>query len=189
MADLDRTIRFYKKTFDRKEKQFNVPAKLPAYFKVLIGDKTNVKIAELGAGPVNTIGNYWSRSHIDIYASDILWPTYKELWGEKIPIIPVDYQDIEKLTYEDNFFDIVHCVNTLDHMENPQQAISEMKRVCKDGGVIYLRHAPNQMDRYGGMHRWNITETGFTNSTEHFDLSEFETEVLEDGLIVSILVV
>jgi hypothetical protein len=74
-------------------------------------------------------------------------------------------------------FDIVHCVNALDHTNNPQKAIEEMKRICKPGGWIYLRHAPNQKDKYGGIHKWNATVDGFENSDKNITLDGFETRI------------
>lgn len=196
MADLNKTTYFYRHKFASKEREFNKPTQLPEYFKTLIGDKTEVKIAELGAGPVNTIGNLWPGVNVQIYASDVMWPEYQKFWQQhgKHPIVPVVYQDFEKLDYEDDFFDIVHCVNALDHTENAIKALNELIRVCKPGGWIYLRHAPCQMTRYGGMHRWNfyMTESGkcVIESKEEFHQLDgwgFDiTEEGEEGLIIAI---
>lgn len=46
--------------------------------------------------------------------------------------------DIYNLNYEDNSFDMVFCWQTLSWLENPQQALSELIRVVKNGGKIYL---------------------------------------------------
>lgn len=40
--------------------------------------------------------------------------------------------------FEDNTFDIVFCCHALEHCERPIDALREMKRVCKDGGVIFV---------------------------------------------------
>jgi len=42
------------------------------------------------------------------------------------------------LPFEDNHFDSVWTVYTLEHVPNPEQMLREMRRVVKDGGVIYL---------------------------------------------------
>lgn len=152
MEDVNRTTYFYRKKFSSKEAQFNVPSKLPEYFKDLIGDKKMVSIAELGAGPVNTIGNEFEGVKVKITASDVMWPEYEKFWGDKKPLVPIEYQDMEHLTYADESFDIVHCRNAVDHTPNPLKAIEEMKRICKKGGVVYMAHAPGQKTRYGGMH-------------------------------------
>ncbi len=152
MKDSNRTAYFYRLKFTRKEAEYNVPSKLPDYFEELIDDKKQVVIAELGAGPVNTIGNEWPGVEVKIVASDVLWPEYAAYWGDKTPLVPIEYQDMEHLTYPDNTVDIVHCRNAVDHTPNPLAAIEEMKRVCKPGGWVYMAHAPGQKTRYGGMH-------------------------------------
>lgn len=194
------TMIFYRRKFKKKLAQFNREAELPDYFGPMIGDKKEVAIAELGAGPICTIGNLWKDTKVKLYASDILQNEFALLWKEHnaTPAIPVEEQDMEHLTYPDSFFDIVHCVNTLDHTLNPKQAIKEMLRVCKPGGWIYLRHMPDQRKKYRGMHAWDINmidgETVFFNPEEKFLLSElgdFKTYIAEGfkrrDLIVSTL--
>jgi ubiquinone/menaquinone biosynthesis C-methylase UbiE len=189
------TVRFYRMRFWKKLARFNRESELPDYFGPMIGDKKEVNIAELGAGPICTIGNLWKDVKVNLYASDILKNEYDALWAEHnaTPIIPIEYQDMENLTYSDNFFDIVHCVNALDHTLDAKKALKEMIRVCKPGGWIYLRHLPDQKKACRGMHAWDIHlvngEMALSNSKEQFLLSEFgdfKTH-MEKHLIVSIL--
>lgn len=164
----ERSTYYYKLKFEKKKAQFNKHLPLLPYFKDLIGDKQEVLIAELGAGPVNTIGNYWPGVQVKITASDIMWPVYKEWWDEE-PLVPIELQDMEHLTYPDNSFDIVHCVNALDHTMNPHKAVEEMKMICKPGGVIYLRHASSQKKLFGGHHYHNIEDLHFEGFTTEVD--------------------
>jgi ubiquinone/menaquinone biosynthesis C-methylase UbiE len=163
------TLRHYYKKISQKEAQYNHKMFLPPYFKDLIGDKKEVNIADLGSAMFCTIGDLWDGVKINMYASDILADEFnKMLKDAKItPVIPIEKQDNEKLTYADNFFDIVHCVNTLDHVVNPNKALQEMLRVCKPGGYIYLRHFPNVgvHENYSAFHQWNI------NMIENGDVS------------------
>lgn len=156
-------ITHYKRTFDKKCKQFNKPAPLVDYLGELITTDT-VRIAELGAGPVVTIGNEWPNTSIEIVASDEEWVRYSEMWQEE-QLIPIEYQNMEALTYPDDSFDIVHCRNALDHTPNAYQAVAEMQRVCKPGGHVVLLHAESQKEIYGGHHYHNIEDLdldGFT---------------------------
>jgi len=186
---------FYRKNFRSRVDKFNKLGQLPSYFGPMIGDKKEVAIAELGAGPFCTIGNSWKDVKVNIYASDILQKEYLPFWElhKVVPIVPVEYQDMEHLTYPDKFFDVVHCANALDHTLDAKQALKEILRVCKFGGSIYLRHLPDQRKKYRGMHAWDVNEingeTIFSNSREKFSLLEFgdfKTRV-EDGFVVSIL--
>lgn len=154
------TLLFYRKKLPWKAKQFNKPLHLPAYFGSMIGDKKEVTIAELGAGMFCTIGSLAKGVKVKVYPSDALADYFNQILKETqvTPLIPVEKQDMEALTYPDNFFDIVHCVNALDHTPHPLRALSEMYRVTKPGGYIYLRHFPNvgENEKYTGLHIWNI---------------------------------
>lgn len=126
---------------------------LRGYLRPLFVGKTEVVIADLGCGAVSLIGSRWPDTKVTVVASDLLADEYKRIGG-----FDIEKQDMERLTYEDNSFDIVHCSNALDHCFDPRAAIKEMIRVCKPGGWIYLRHFRNvgQLERYEGLHRWNI---------------------------------
>ncbi|MFA4890421.1 MAG: class I SAM-dependent methyltransferase [Candidatus Paceibacterota bacterium] len=193
------TLYFYRVKFKGKLTKFNHSFELPDYFEPMIGDKKEVTIAELGAGPICTIGNLWKDVKINLRASDVLQNEFAPWWKKygATPVVPVEYQDMEHLTYPNNFFDIVHCVNAIDHTLDARQALKEIFRVCKKGGWIYLRHFTNQRKRYRGMHAWDIDivdgECVFSNKKEKFLLSEFGDfkTTIEDGpkdnIITSIL--
>ncbi len=153
------------------------------YFRSMIPKRSRelIRIADLGCGVVCNIGQLCGRYKIRIYASDILQKEYaKLLHKKKITLVtPVKYQDITNLTYRDNNFDIVHCVNTLDHLKDVKKAISEMKRVCKPNGWIYLRHYKDQRSHKGGHHRWDVKLRGFVKGSKKIAMSEFAT--VEDG--------
>lgn len=157
------TLHFYRKKLPWKAKQFNRELYLLDYFAPLIGDKKEVAIAELGSGMFCSIGSLWKTAKVNIYPSDALADEFNQILKEAgiEPLIPVVKEDMENLTYPDNFFDIVHCVNALDHTTNPLKAIKEMYRVVKPGGYIYLRHFVNvgENERYAGLHMWNIDLT------------------------------
>lgn len=48
----------------------------------------------------------------------------------------------EKLSFADNQFDFVHCFTVLEHVQNVEKCISEMIRITKPGGYIYI-NTPN----------------------------------------------
>lgn len=57
--------------------------------------------------------------------------------------------------YNDDFFDLVYCINAIDHAENPLLAIAQMLAVVKAGRVVHLRMHANEalLGGYGGFHR------------------------------------
>lgn len=46
--------------------------------------------------------------------------------------------DAHHLPFSDKFFDIVICVNVLEHVLDPQQILKEMKRVVKPKGMVIV---------------------------------------------------
>jgi ubiquinone/menaquinone biosynthesis C-methylase UbiE len=54
--------------------------------------------------------------------------------------------DVYNLDFPDNSFDIVHAHQLLQHLTKPVEAIKEMYRVVRPGGIVALRDAD-----YGGM--------------------------------------
>jgi 2-polyprenyl-6-hydroxyphenyl methylase / 3-demethylubiquinone-9 3-methyltransferase len=52
--------------------------------------------------------------------------------------LPIDYRVgvAEALPYLDDHFEVVVCVDVLEHVANPQRAIAEMGRVLKPGGLF-----------------------------------------------------
>lgn len=151
---------FWRGWLPEGSKKYLEKTKLSPYFKELIEDKKEVKIADIGSGAISVTGYEWDDVKINLFPSDFLADEYKKLYDEfKIyPKVPIEKQDMAKLTYEDNSFDIVHCRNALDHCFDPYNSIKEMIRICKPGGWIYLEHFAHvgKMSGYKGLHQWNI---------------------------------
>ncbi len=170
-------------------KEYNRLFPAPFYFERFLKNKTEALIADLGSGPVCTLGQLWGNVKIRIVASDINEPSYSKML-KKLDctlITPIEYQDMERLTYKDNHFDLVHCVNAMDHTQNVERAISEAVRVCKFGGYVYLRHGHNQKTvNKGRGHYWDATLKGFTNGKKLITLDGFHT--IDDGyFIISVM--
>ena len=56
------------------------------------------------------------------------------LWKER----PIIQGSAEALPFEDGVFDVVYSSHVLEHVESETQAINEMKRVLKPGGVLII---------------------------------------------------
>lgn len=155
--------------------KYNKVNQIVDYLIPFVGNKRVVKIADIGSGPFVTIGNYYKDSLITIYPSDRQDFTdfYKKYKIAKNRILNlIEYQNMEKLTYPDYYFDIVHSANALDHTKDAYQAVKEMIRVCKLGGWVYIDCHLDQMDT-GHKHFWNVKEDGtFENKTHRFSLKE-----------------
>ena len=49
----------------------------------------------------------------------------------------------EELPFPDNDFDAIWSITVLEHIPNPEQALNEMRRVLKPGGMLFLKPAWN----------------------------------------------
>jgi SAM-dependent methyltransferase len=58
-------------------------------------------------------------------------------------------QDVHALTFPDGSFDVVHAHQVLQHVADPVQALREMARVCRPGGLIAARDSD-----YAGFTWW-----------------------------------
>lgn len=127
-----------------------------------------MKILDVGSGVTpKLISDY---TEIDIYYCD------KQLSPP---------QDMENLNYTNNFFDLVICVNALDHTINAEQALREMLRVSRRN--VYINCAIDQRTRHRKKHYWDAKPDGrFVNSDGEFDLKDYGFKIeFEDGRMIA----
>ncbi len=57
------------------------------------------------------------------------------------PALEVDFVvgDVHHLDLPDDSYDVVHAHQVLQHVADPVQALREMRRVCKPGGIVAVR--------------------------------------------------
>lgn len=94
----------------------------------------------------------------------------------------VEVQDMEKLIYSDNTFDLVVCINALDHTPDAQAAIKEMIRVSK--GWVYIDCALIQHTTSRKRHFWDAEEDGtFRSDDGKFNIMDygFRVELVYNG--------
>lgn len=69
---------------------------------------------------------------IDVYKKAI---EYGQKLYKNLRLISVD---AHKLPFKDKFFDLVICTELLEHVENPQKVLSEIKRVLAPNGIAIV---------------------------------------------------
>jgi len=143
-----------------------------------------VRILEVGAGPLTTIGQRHPAREvaIEIVSTDVLAPTYARLLRRRgmTPVVPTVYADAERLTetFALGSFDVVFAGNCVDHMERPILAIEQMLEVVRAGGSVLLVHFIDEGKKqdYAGLHAWNLREENGTlivaNDRERIDVGE-----------------
>ncbi|MCA1624879.1 MAG: class I SAM-dependent methyltransferase [Acidobacteria bacterium] len=86
-------------------------------------------------------------STVTAYDNDIKWAAGNE--GLKVRFKSLQSSlnfvkgDAHRLIFEDDSFDVVTCQTLLIHLENPKQALLEMKRVVKKGGIVICAEPNN----------------------------------------------
>lgn len=144
------------------------------YLIPMVGDKKAVKILDVGSGPFPKTGQLLNGVNIELTHCD--HKNFTDFWQEfgAEPLFPIEYQDMEKLTYPNESFDIVHCVNALDHTVNAETALKEMLRVVKVDGWVYIHCVEDQLTTQRKKHYWDAKPDGtFVNLTQKFDLKDY----------------
>ncbi|MEV8225444.1 methyltransferase domain-containing protein [Streptomyces sp. NPDC079167] len=66
--------------------------------------------------------------------------------------------DVHALDFPDDSFDVVHAHQVLQHVSDPVRALSEMRRVCRPGGIVAARDsdyaAMTWFPEVPGMQEW-----------------------------------
>ena len=55
-----------------------------------------------------------------------------------LPNVTVKKADITALEFEDNSFDVVIAANVIHLLDDPDKALSEIQRVCREGGSLII---------------------------------------------------
>jgi SAM-dependent methyltransferase len=105
---------------------------------LVIPDRSGLRALEIGCGPVGIINFLFcgERHAVDpleeYYRDNPLLSTirdkeviYRQGKGESLP-------------FEDGYFDLIILDNVLDHVEETERVISEINRVLRPGGLLYL---------------------------------------------------
>lgn len=91
------------------------------------------KVLDIGCGE----GNLLRKDRNNIYGIDINKTLIEKLQSEGLL---VKYGDATKIPFEDNYFDVIHCSNVIEHLTplDAHKMFLETKRVLKQNGIIIL---------------------------------------------------
>lgn len=117
----------------------NFAVEITELLKPYIEIRKETKILEIGSGAAGIITFLKSDFRFaidpleDFYSSILKYKNYRDK--------KVFYQTAlgENLPFKSEIFDLIIMDNVLDHCENPQQVLMEMKRVIKANGILYFR--------------------------------------------------
>ena len=94
-------------------------------------------------GTVRRRPDRWSGSTRRRLCSPTLGPKHD---APRATNVSFDVGDVYRLAFDDGDFDVVHAHQVLQHLADPVAALSEMRRVCRPGGIVAARDGD-----YGGM--------------------------------------
>lgn len=103
----------------------------------------NAKLLDLGCGIGLTLSILAQEFHRSVGCDidkEALIATEKILKkvGVKIPLL---FYDGKKLPFKDNEFDVVTCIEVIEHVENPEHFLKEISRVLKKDGILHITTA------------------------------------------------
>ena len=146
-------------------RRFDPQLELSEYHRSFIDQlpQEDIKILDVGAGPLTLLGKTHPSKRITIVATDVLADQYAQLIQKYAvrPLTPTIFADVERLTeqFAINSFDFVNAQNCIDHTQHPLEAIKQMIAVVKPACYVALRHVENEAENanYVGLHKWNFT--------------------------------
>jgi ubiquinone/menaquinone biosynthesis C-methylase UbiE len=93
------------------------------------------RVLDIGCGPCGSLE--WADMTTQRVGLDPLVPQYLKLGAVKHKMEYVAAGS-ENIPFPDGHFDIVTCLNALDHVDDLDRTIGEVKRVVKHGGFFLL---------------------------------------------------
>jgi len=105
----------------------------------LLSRLTRGKLLDVPAG-TGALARQLARMGFEVTCSDV---NAEGFAAAELPFRQADLS--EELPFEDSSFDCVTCIEGLEHLENPFQAVRELARVLRPGGALVLS-VPNYLN-------------------------------------------
>ena len=106
----------------------------------LLPSITGDNLLDIGCGN-GEMGPYFSNRFKEVHGVDISDNVLKAAAKKGVIAKKVDLNH-EPLPYEDFLFDMITCLDVIEHVFDPNYLLSEVRRVLKNGGVFVLSY-PN----------------------------------------------
>ena len=128
--------------------------------------KPHMKILDIGCGPgtiTADLATFVPQGEVIglEYAPEVLKQAQSCADERAVKNISFATGDVHDLPYEDGTFDVVHAHQVLQHVGDPVQALREMRRVTKPGGLVAARDSDYTAFTYfpelPGMAEWKET--------------------------------
>lgn len=104
--------------------------------KKIANEQSRKMVLHIGIAHGHT-SRYLAAHNVEVIVSDIEFK-YVQKAKESIHINKAVAADIQTLPYRNSSFDAVVCLEVLEHVPDYQNALSEMNRIMKANGKLYL---------------------------------------------------
>ncbi|MEJ1967728.1 MAG: class I SAM-dependent methyltransferase [Rhizomicrobium sp.] len=115
-----------------------------AFFGLAKADYAGKAVLDIGCGPCGSLE--WADTARERVGLDPLADAYRKLVEDDRQQMTYCAAPSEKMPYPDGHFDIVTSFNSLDHVDDVDATIAEMKRVTAPDGrilvIVEIGHAP-----------------------------------------------
>lgn len=161
------------------------------YIRRVISNKNVLELAAATGLISKNVADVANHIHVTDYSLKMIQQAKKNL---KIENVTFEVQDATNLTYKDNSFDVVIISNALHIIPQPEKAISEIKRVLKDDGILicptFLKTNINQLPflkKYAMKSIYHLgfqtsnswTETEFVNFIESNNFTIMKEKIID----------
>lgn len=112
--------------------------------------QATTRLLDVGAGPGSITADFASIvAHVTATEinADALSLSRDLVTAKGLANVDFSIEDVHALSFPDDSFDVVHTHQVLQHVEDPVQALREMRRVAVPGGIVAARDAD-----YAGFH-------------------------------------
>jgi SAM-dependent methyltransferase len=141
--------------------------------RALIGPLAPDRVLDAGCGEGETIARLGELLGDRISAVDIS-PYSVDRTSARLPGVDVALASVENLPFADDSFDLVLCLEVIEHLEHPERAVRELARVGSRDIVVSVPYEP--WFRLGSLLRGKYLRT-LGNHPEH--VNHFNRGTLE----------
>ena len=116
----------------------NLNHKLSSYLYSFITDIRRAKVIEAGSGPgycASLLNRYSTISESVLLDID---PEVIQMAGARDSTLKTTVGNLLHSPFFDNSFDLVYNSSTIEHIPDLAAAFSEMARICRPGGIIFI---------------------------------------------------
>lgn len=136
----------------------------PWWAKPLIkGDPEHIRVLDVGAGPLTSLGDVWEGKEVTILPIDPLADAYSKLMEEYAVTPPIRTlygtgQDLVS-QFGENSFDFIYASDSLDKTDDPIACYQQIMLVLKPGASAVTYHEANKAERhhYETVYQWNFS--------------------------------